>query len=147
MDQPSQPLVEVTVVADDSRVRTALAALVKATPGLVVGRLLNATQASSDLQGSDRIVLFDLDSTPPALLDAVSAAGAPLVGIGNAPIRANPAVTFVDKGAPTDAITAALRQAAAYVIRPNREASNVSAQHRPTTDAATVPEGGRSEPR
>ena len=147
MDEPSQPLVEVTVVADDSRVRPALAALVNATPGLVVGRRLHATEASSELQGSDRIVLFDLDSIPAGLLDAVTAGGAPLVGLGNAPVPRNPAVTFVDKGAPTDAIAAALRRAAAYVIRPNRRASNVSAQHRPTTDAANVPEGRRSEPR
>lgn len=147
MDQPSQSLVEVTVVADDARVRSALAALVNATPGFVAGARLNATEASSELQRSDRIVLFDLDSIPSTLLDALTAGGAPLVGLGNTPARANDAVSFVDKGAPTDAIAAALGRAAAYVIRPDQDASNVSPQHRPTTDAATVPDGGRSEPR
>ena len=148
MDQQSQqPVVEVDVVAGDARVRTALAALVNATPGLIVGRRLAVSAASSELEGCDRIILFDLDSIPSTLLDALAARGTPLVGLGNAPLPGNPAVSFVDKGAPTDAIADALRRAAVYVIRRKQAAPNVSLRNRPTTDAASSPQRGRSEPR
>src|SRR5581483_4804152 len=128
--QPHQPAVEVNVVADDTRVRHALAALVNATPGLVVGHRLTATEASAELGGADRrIVLLDLDSTPSTLFEQLTARGALLVGLGNAPSQAKPAVIFVDKGAPTDAIAEALRRAA-YVIRRTQDAANVGARSR-----------------
>jgi len=146
--QPHQPVLEVDVVADDTRVRRALAALVNATPGFVVGCRLDATEASSDPEGADRrIVVLDLDSTPSTLFDQLTARGGPLVALGNAPFPANPAVIFVDKGAPTDAIADALRLAADYVICRTHNPANVCSRSRRATDAEERPQGGRLGPR
>lgn len=127
--------IEVEIIAADTRVRSALAALVTATPGFAIVGAAETTPAAFT---AGRILVCDLDALPPPLLAHLDQSLLPVIALGNPRTpRPGQTIEIIDKAAAADTLEAALTRAA-YVIRRNPPAANVSGHSRRPDDATHV---------